>query len=456
MITKTISEDAPVKLDVGGYIKEGVDQELDELRRLSSSGKEELLKIQQREQERTGISSLKVRYNQVFGYYLEISKANLKNVPSDYIRKQTLVNAERFITPELKEYEDKILGAEDRILKIEARLFETLRQQTANESAKLLQNAEALAGLDVYGSFAYQAQYSNYCRPSFNTTGKLKIKDGRHPVIEELLSAGHFVPNDTELDQNSHFLLLTGPNMSGKSTYLRQVALICLLAQIGSFVPAGEALLPILDRIFTRIGASDYLSAGQSTFMVEMQETANILHNASKHSLVILDEIGRGTSTYDGLSLAWALSEYLHNEKKCLTLFATHYHELIELVSELPEALNYHVAALERNGQIAFLYKLQVGGVSKSYGLEVAKLAGLPNTVISRAKEVLQELEQSELREDSSGKVQRVDQKQAPLFELTPPSSKLTDELKKIDPNQITPLQALAKLQELKERYEQD
>ncbi|MDD4351763.1 MAG: DNA mismatch repair protein MutS [Candidatus Gracilibacteria bacterium] len=452
LLKETISEDASGNLQTSGYIKEGVKKELDELRQISSSGKENLAQIQKREVERTGITSLKVKFNQVFGYYIEISKANLASVPEDYTRKQTLVNAERFITPELKDYEEKILGAEEKILKLELEIFEKTRQAVSRHTESIQQTALAVAKLDVFCTFAQNALDFNYCQPEFTEKQEILIKDGRHPVIEKLQAAGQFVSNDTEIKKEARLILITGPNMAGKSTYLRQVALICLMAQIGSFVPASKATLPVLDRIFTRVGASDFLSAGQSTFMVEMQETANILNNASSRSLVILDEIGRGTSTYDGLSIAWAVSEYLHNQTRCLTLFASHYHELIELIEDLPDAKNYHVSAGEKEGKITFFYKLQLGGVDKSYGIEVSSLAGIPQKVTERAKEVLEQLESSELKEDSSGKIKRKELPQIPLFTMTEESKILQDELKKLDLDHMTPIEAWQKLRDLKNK----
>jgi DNA mismatch repair protein MutS len=360
-------------------------------------GKDWIAKLQQDEITSTGIQSLKVRFNSVFGYYIEVTKANLDKVPAHYIRKQTIANGERYITPELKEMEGKILGAEERSVKLEYELFQKLRESVLARLADIQRTASVLAQVDVLGSFAETARLFNYCRPEIRNEGVLRIRDGRHPALEQNLSEERFVPNDSHLDGGIQVALITGPNMAGKSTYIRQVALLALLAHTGSFVPAAEARIDLLDRIFTRIGASDDLARGQSTFMVEMCETANILNNATPKSLIILDEIGRGTSTFDGLSLAWSIIEYLHNQIGAKTLFATHYHELTELAGRLPRLKNYNVAVREWHDQIVFLRKIVEGGTDKSYGIQVARLAGVPKNVLDRAKEILRNLEESEL-----------------------------------------------------------
>jgi DNA mismatch repair protein MutS len=382
----------------GGVIRDGYSTDLDELRNASRGGKDWVARLQQQEIERTGIPSLKVRFNSVFGYYIEVTKANLEKVPPQYIRKQTVANGERFITPELKEMEGKILGAEERGMKLEYELFQQVREQILSSLRPIQETAAALAQLDVLAAFAEAARLYSYCRPKVGAEGALLLRDGRHPVLEQNASDDRFVPNDTELDHTTRQIaLITGPNMAGKSTYIRQVALLVLLAHTGSFLPAAEARVDLVDRIFTRIGASDDLARGQSTFMVEMSETANILNNATARSLVILDEIGRGTSTFDGLSLAWSIVEHLHNVVGAKTLFATHYHELTELAGRLPRLRNYNVAVREWNDQIVFLRKIVEGGTDKSYGIQVARLAGVPKGVIDRAKVILRNLEESEL-----------------------------------------------------------
>jgi len=407
LIEKAILEEPAFVLTEGGIINDGFHPELDELRSMSRSGKAFISGIEKRERERTGISSLKVRYNKVFGYYIEVTKSNLPQVPQDYIRKQTLVGSERFLTPELKEYEEKVLHAEERIGSLEYKLFSEVRERVALETQRLHQIAVRIAHLDVLSSLAELASRRNYFRPEVTTSEIIKIKEGRHPVIE-LTNEEAFIPNETYLDREAdQILIITGPNMGGKSTYLRQVAVICILAQIGSFVPAREAAIGVVDRIFTRIGAMDFLSVGQSTFMVEMLETANILNNATPRSLILLDEIGRGTSTFDGLSLAWAVAECLHEKGdiRARTLFATHYHELTELSLTLQRIKNYHVAVKEWKDDVVFLRKIVPGPSDQSYGLHVAKLAGIPPDVISRAREILFNLEKQELDEAGQPKI---------------------------------------------------
>jgi DNA mismatch repair protein MutS len=422
LIGRAIVDEPPLALKDGGLIREGFDPNLDELHAAMRDGKEWIAKLQQDEIERTGISSLKVRFNSVFGYYIEITKSNLDKVPAHYIRKQTVANGERFITPELKEMEGKILGAEERSGKLEYELFQHVREEVLGQLGRLQQTASSLADLDVLAAFAETARLHNYCPPDIGDDGILEIHEGRHPVLEQALTEERFVPNDAKLDRTSQqLMLITGPNMAGKSTYIRQVALIALLAHTGSFVPAVAARIDLVDRIFTRIGASDDLSRGQSTFMVEMSETANILNNATERSLVILDEIGRGTSTFDGLSLAWSIVEHLHNAVGAKTLFASHYHELTELAGRLPRVKNYNVAVREWNEQIIFLRKIVEGAADKSYGIQVARLAGVPREVVGRAKEILSNLEQSELTPE--GKVRRPSQRSEveKLKKLGPP-----------------------------------
>ncbi|EEF58486.1 DNA mismatch repair protein MutS [Pedosphaera parvula] len=421
-IARAIADEPPLALKEGGLIRDGFDPALDELRAASRSGKDWIAKLQQDEIERTGISSLKVRFNSVFGYYIEVTASNLSKVPQHYIRKQTIANGERFITPELKEMEGKILGAEERSIKLEYELFLRVREVMLARLPEIQQTASALAQLDVLGSFAETARLYSYCRPQVGTENVVNIRDGRHPVLEQNLSEERFVSNDTQLDQQVQVALITGPNMAGKSTYIRQVALLVLLAHTGSFIPAAEARVDLVDRIFTRIGASDDLARGQSTFMVEMSETANILNNATAKSLIILDEIGRGTSTFDGLSLAWSIVEHLHNQVGAKTLFATHYHELTELAGRLPRIKNYNVAVREWNDQIVFLRKIIEGGTDKSYGIQVARLAGVPKAVIERAKEILHNLEESELTPEGNVRQQaRHRAERDKLKKLAPP-----------------------------------
>ncbi len=398
LIARAIQEEPPLALKEGGLIRDGYDAALDEFRRAMREGKDWIAQLQQKEIQRTSIPSLKIRFNSVFGYYIEITKSHLEKVPADYLRKQTIANGERYITPELKEMEGKILGAEERSVKLEYDLFLKVRESVVARLAEIQLSARALAQLDVLGAFAETARLHNYCRPQVGSEGILHIRDGRHPVLDQVQGEERFVPNDTELDSAVQTVaLITGPNMAGKSTYIRQVALLALLAHTGSFVPAAEARIDLLDRIFTRIGASDDLSRGQSTFMVEMTETANLLNNATARSLVILDEIGRGTSTFDGLSLAWSIVEYIHGQLGAKTLFATHYHELTELAAKLPCLRNFNVAVREWNEQIIFLRKIIPGGTDKSYGIQVARLAGVPKAVLERARVILRNLEESEL-----------------------------------------------------------
>lgn len=408
LISRSISDEPPLNFNDGGVIRDGFNAELDELRNISSSAKQIIAGFEEQERRRTNIANLKIKFNNVFGYFIEISKGNIGRVPADYERRQTLTNAERYTTPQLKEWEEKVLGAEEKMFALEAEIFQNIRAQVREETNKLQSTARALATLDALASLAETATRRNYVCPTLHDGDEIEIKAGRHPIVEAFLQED-FIPNDLYLNNSTdRLLIITGPNMGGKSTLLRQIALIQILAQIGSFVPATAAKLPMIDRVWTRVGASDDLASGRSTFMVEMTETAAILHNATARSLVILDEIGRGTSTFDGLSIAWAVAEYIHNspEHSAKTLFATHYHELTELAENLPGAKNYQVLATERDGEVVFLHKLQKGKASKSYGIAVAKLAGLPNKVIERARSVLAKLEKYELAVFKEGKTE--------------------------------------------------
>ena len=457
-IDTALREDPPVLMHQGGMIKSGYLAELDELHGLSSSGKNFLADIQKREIERTGITSLKVSFNKVFGYYLEVTNAHKDRVPPEWIRKQTLVNAERYITEELKVYEEKILNAEDKISVIEFGIFQELVQAALAYLTQIQQTALGVATLDVLASFATVAKKNSYVRPSLNETEIIDIKGGRHPVIEKQLPAGeNYVPNDIYLDDKTQqIMMITGPNMAGKSALLRQTALIVLLAQMGSYVPAESANLGLVDKVFTRVGASDNLSKGESTFMVEMTETAAILNNLSSRSLVSLDEIGRGTSTYDGVSMAWAIAEHLHNHPsyKAKTLFATHYHELNELTQDFPRIQNFHVSVKEVGNKIIFLRKLLPGGSAHSFGIHVAQLAGMPTSLVLRAHEILQNLEKDHVLEDNIDKLKEMPKAnyQMSLFgaEIPEGLQKIEDQLKELDVNSLSPIEALLKLNELK------
>ena len=476
LIEKAIKDEVPAIVRDGGMIRDGYNAELDELRSINTEGKGFIADMQKREIERTGISSLKIKYNKVFGYYIEISNANLANAPEDYMRKQTLVNAERFITPELKEYEEKVLNSIDRICELEYELFYGVRMKVVEHIVEIKRIAGAVGRLDVIGGFSELAMAGNYCRPeiledgaSGGGAGVLEIRGGRHPVLENMSLAREFVPNDCVIDPAQNVLsLITGPNMGGKSVYIKQVALIVYLAHIGSYVPAASCRLGLVDQIFTRVGASDNLVAGESTFMVEMIEAATILHNATERSLIILDEIGRGTSTYDGVSIAWAICEYIHDKLGAKTLFATHYHELIGLVNRLSRAKNFSVAVSEKpaknvdgKSDLVFLYRIVKGGTSKSYGIEVAKLAGLPQEVVMKARGVLEKLEADVI--EAGG---QISEDQIDMFdggrkesggsgdaaEAGREHKALRDELGAIDPDSLTPLDALKKFHELKEK----
>ncbi len=455
-LERTLLDEPPVNARDGGVIRDGVDVELDDLRVISRSGKQRIAQMEEAERARTGISSLKIRYNRVFGYYIEVSRSNLANVPADYLRKQTIAGGERFITPDLKAYEEKVLGADERIVEREVELFEAARRGVAAEAPRIQDTSRGLATFDVLSALAETAAVQNYTKPSMHDGDELVAADARHAVVERF-AADAFVPNDVTLDGAAHQLvILTGPNMGGKSTYLRQTALLCLMAQAGSFVPARTAKLPVVDRLFARVGASDNIARGQSTFMVEMQETANILHSATSRSLVILDEIGRGTSTFDGLSLAWAVAEHLASNKRARpkTIFATHYHELTDLADALPAVANFHVVVREWKDDIVFLRKVVPGRSDRSYGIQVARLAGLPPSVVARAREILNGLERDELsrggRPSLSGQGVQ-DQHQMGLFQAPPAGDDAVHRtLRSLDINQITPMQALSLLAQLK------
>ncbi|MBN2471212.1 MAG: DNA mismatch repair protein MutS [Anaerolineae bacterium] len=455
IITRAIAEDPPATLNTIGVIKRGYSPELDGIYTTNRDAKDWVANLEATERARTGIKTLKVGYNKVFGYYLEISKAQSKNAPPEYIRKQTLVNSERYITPELKEYESLILNAEERIHEIEARLFKDLVGDVARHAEKLLRTARALAFMDAFVSLAEVAARERYTRPALTTDDVLIIHEGRHPVVEKLLKEERYIPNDVLFDEDQRLHIITGPNMSGKSTYIRQVALITLMAQIGSFVPAEEATIGLVDRIFTRIGAQDEIHAGQSTFMVEMVETARILSGGTRRSLVILDEVGRGTSTYDGMAIARAVVEYLHNNPRlgCKTLFATHYHELTELANILPRVRNYNVAVAEEGDNVVFLHKVLPGGANRSYGIHVAKLAGIPRGVINRANEILEELQEAgsdfTLKRQPDGGPTQLN-----LFSMEPPEA--VKALRELNIDDLTPLDAITRLYELKRLAAED
>jgi len=459
IIDKAIIEEPPLVLREGGLIKEGYDKRLDELRDISRQGKNFIARLEARERKRTGISNLKVRYNKVFGYYIEISKANLSLVPSDYMRKQTLVGGERFITPELKDYESRVLGAEEEIRQLEYEIFNHVRERVSEAAPRILTSARSLATIDVLTALAEVAARNSYARPVITEGEEITIIEGRHPVVEKINLAEKFIPNDTYMNPDSHQLLvITGPNMGGKSTYLRQVALIAIMAQMGSFVPAKRAEIGLIDRIFTRIGALDNIVRGQSTFLVEMNETSNILYHATKKSLILLDEIGRGTSTFDGVSIACAVAEFIHNNPRIAAkaLFATHYHELADLARTLSKAKNYNVSVREWNDRIIFLRKVVEGCSDKSYGIQVARLAGLPKEVIERAKEILQNLEKNELDAEGIPKLARGKravhkvrkERQLPLF--GPEEHPMMEKIRNLDISKMTPLEALTLLYDLK------
>jgi DNA mismatch repair protein MutS len=455
LIEKAIVDNPPISIRDGGIIRDGYNTDVDELRNMSTKGKDFIAGLEQKERQRTGISSLKVRYNRVFGYYIEVTKANLHMVPDDYIRKQTLVGGERFVTPELKEYETKILGAEERLKNLEYQIFQEILDDMQKESDLLSKTASALSIVDFLASLSVVAKRYNYVKPSVDESGVIEIADGRHPVLERIPSDERFIPNSIYIDNtDNRLLIITGPNMAGKSTFMRQTALIVIMAQIGSFVPASDAKIGIADRIFTRIGASDFLTKGQSTFMVEMIEVSNIIHNATEKSLILLDEVGRGTSTFDGISIAWAVAEYILNEINARTLFATHYNELTELSLTHDGVRNYNVSVKEWGDEIIFLRKIENGPADKSYGIQVARLAGLPDGIINRAKEVLANLEKEELNE--TGRPKFADRKtkkgsvQLDLFSSATES--IITEIINLDLKQLSPEDALNKLIEIRKK----
>jgi DNA mismatch repair protein MutS len=454
-IAAMLVDEPPALAREGGIVRDGVDSELDELRTISRSGKEVIARMEEAERLRTGINSLKIRFNRVFGYYIEVSKSNLHAVPSDYQRKQTVAGGERYVTQALQEYEEKVLGADERILAREIEIFEALRARVGQAAPRIQDTARAIAALDVLAGLAEAAALGNYIKPHVHEGDELVVVDGRHPVVERH-TRDAFVPNDVTLNHSTHQLIvLTGPNMGGKSTYLRQTALLCLMAQVGSFVPARTAKVPIVDRIFARVGASDNIARGQSTFMVEMQETASILHLATSRSLVVLDEIGRGTATFDGLSIAWAVAEYLATSARArpMTLFATHYHELTDLADALPGVVNFHVAVREWQDEIVFLRKILPGRSDRSYGIHVAQLAGLPEPVIVRAREILGALEQDELARGGRPSVTPTPhepQRQLGLFQFDQGGDRLAERLRTLDIDRLTPLEALTLLADLK------
>ena len=455
LIDNAIVEDPPMAIKDGGIIKLGYDEEIDKLKTAQTEGKNWLIQLEADEKERTGIKNLKVGFNKVFGYYLEVTKSYLNQVPERYIRKQTLTNAERYITEELKNLENQILGAEERVVNLEYNAFTEIREEIAKNVKRLQTTSEVISTVDVLSSFAQVAEDMNYCMPKVDDNGIIDIKNGRHPVIEKIIGIGTFVENDTYLDKNDNRLaIITGPNMAGKSTYMRQVALITLMAQVGSFVPAESANIGVVDKIFTRVGASDDLSMGQSTFMVEMMEVATILKEATQNSLVILDEIGRGTSTYDGLSIAWAVAEYIADKEKCgaKTLFATHYHELTELENKLEGIKNYSIAVKEKGEDIIFLRKIIEGGTDESYGIHVAKLAGVPKAVTTKANEILRSLERKNILTNKKQEKQDKKQVEGQFDMYNYKLAEIASEIDKINLNELTPIDALNTLVKIKEK----
>ncbi len=463
LIFDSIQEEPPISIHDGDILKEGFNEEVDELRRAKTEGKQWLAELEAKEKEKTGIKTLKIKYNKVFGYYLEVTNSFKDQVPDYFIRKQTLTNAERFYTPELKELENKIMGSEDRLTHLENEYYNRILDKISSQVSRIQSAAKDIAKIDVYQSLAYVAEKNHYCRPKMNDKGKIDIKKGRHPVVEKMIPNDMFIDNDTYLDSKDHRVsIITGPNMAGKSTYMRQTALIVLMAQIGSFVPAEEANIGVVDRIFTRVGASDDLASGQSTFMVEMNEVANILRNATSNSLLILDEIGRGTSTFDGLSIAWAVVEYIADIKiiGAKTLFATHYHELTELEGKISGVNNFCIAVKENGDDIVFLRKIVPGGADKSYGIQVAKLAGLPDVVIERSKEIVNQLVENDVtgatREIASKKTENrmldeVDMNQMSLFDTISDEDILND-IRALDISNMTPMEAMNKLNEIQNK----
>jgi len=455
-LSSALNDDPPTTVGDGNAIKPGYSKELDKLKDELLAAQKQMASLESNEREKTGIKTLKVGFNRVFGYYIEVSRSHVDSVPEHYVRKQTLVGGERYITPRMKELEAQILTARDRISFMESKVFSKICEVVSLEVSKLKQSAEALALIDVFNSFAVVAQNENYTKPNLNRSGRIHIEEGRHPVVENITTKSMFISNDTDLNlEESQIIILTGPNMSGKSTYLRQVGLITLMAQIGSYVPARSANISVVDRIFTRVGLQDDLTAGQSTFMVEMVETASILNQATRHSLIILDEIGRGTSTYDGLAIARSVAEHLHNSSNlgCKTLFATHYHEMTSLSSELSRAKNYHVSVTEDNGNIVFLRRIVEGGADRSYGVHVARLAGIPSSIVNRAWEILRELEEYQGSVKLSATGNSVEGVQLSFLNK---STQLVDEIKDIEISNLTPLEAITKLYELQNKADQN
>ena len=455
-LSSSLNDDPPTTVGDGNAIKPGYSKELDKLKGELLAAQKQMASLESNERQETGIKTLKVGFNRVFGYYIEVSRSHVDSVPEHYVRKQTLVGGERYITPRMKELEAQILTARDRISFMESEVFSKICEVVSLEVSKLKESAEALALIDVFNSFAVVAQNENYTKPNLNRSGRIHIEEGRHPVVESITTKSMFISNDTDLNlEESQIIILTGPNMSGKSTYLRQVGLITLMAQIGSYVPARSANISVVDRIFTRVGLQDDLTAGQSTFMVEMVETASILNQATRHSLIILDEIGRGTSTYDGLAIARSVAEHLHNSSNlgCKTLFATHYHEMTSLSSELSRAKNYHVSVTEDNGNIVFLRRIVEGGADRSYGVHVARLAGIPSSIVNRAWEILRELEEYQGSVKLSATGNSVEGVQLSFLNK---STQLVDEIKDIEISNLTPLEAITKLYELQNKADQN
>jgi len=464
LVNNTIVEEPPILITEGSIIKKEFNSDLDELREVSKNGKGWIAKLEAEEKKQTGISSLKVNYNRVFGYYIEVTARHKDKIPEHYIRKQTLVNSERYISPQLKEYEAKVLGAEERIKNLEYELFIDFKEKLYNEIEPIQQYVDVVAIIDVLANLAQLAFKNNYAKPEFNDEGFVDIKQSRHPVIEKLLKGEEFIPNDIFLNnKNNQISLITGPNMAGKSTYLRQVGLLSIMAQMGSFIPVKSANMPIFDKVFTRVGASDNLAMGQSTFLVEMIEAANILNSATPDSLILLDEIGRGTSTFDGLSLAWSIIEYIHNNPKisAKTLFATHYHELTDLENILPKVKNYNIVVKEWNDKIIFLRKIERGSADQSYGIQVARLAGVPEKVIKRAKQILHNLEEHEispqgLSSKAKKQLSNYHTNQMDIFdaiiEKSEEKNEILETIKELDINSLTPLEAINKLSELKNK----
>ncbi len=464
-LAEALVDEPPLAVNEGGMIREGFDPELDELRRIKASGRSWLEEFELRERERTGIPNLKVGYNRVFGYYIEVTKSHQSKVPAEYIRRQTLVSGERYTTDQLQEYEEKLLSAEEKIVQRESELYRGLVARTLERSFELQENARVLAEIDVYAGFAHLATEAGYNRPVIREDDRIALKGSRHPVVERMMPPGErFVANDLELGgDGARILIITGPNMAGKSTYLRQVALTVILAQAGSFVPAQEAQIGVVDKLFTRIGALDNLAGGESTFMIEMQETASILHNSTRRSLVLFDEVGRGTSTFDGLSLAWAIVEYLHNTTRLCprTLFATHFHEMVELERYLPHVENRNIAVREYGDRVVFLRKIIPGGCDRSFGIHVAKMAGLPLEVVDRAREVLEKLEHNDLDPGRTEpeKTPRAQPPRKQIVQLSlfdPVETKLRDMLRNIDPHRVSPLEALQILTDMKRQSTQE